>query len=115
MPVALIMCFLSSALRIIVSMGNTLPEAPRDLCEQDGLPWSLGHTPSIPYGGQSRTAITVFTAQLAQLYSKDGITAFVYIREVCSVLARVGVLVLTFLLAIATDFWGTCRTKMLSS
>lgn len=57
--------------------GGSLPEdewPPKDLCEQYGLPWLLGYTPTIAYG-QSKTASLLFTVQLARLYQKDGISA----------------------------------------
>ena len=57
--------------------GGSLPadeQPPKDLCEQYGLPWSLGYTPTIAYG-QSKTALLLFTVQLARLYQKNGITA----------------------------------------
>ena len=57
--------------------GKPLPkneEPPKELCEQFGVPWSLGYNPAIAYG-QSKTATMLFTVQLAKLYKKQGITA----------------------------------------
>ena len=57
--------------------GRTLPDSekpPKELCEQYGLPWSLHYTPTIAYG-QSKTAIMLFTVQLARLYKDKGVTA----------------------------------------
>ena len=49
-------------------------QPPKALCEQYGLPWSLQYTPTIAYG-QSKTAVLLFTVQLAKLFRKGGITA----------------------------------------
>ena len=57
--------------------GQQLPKSeqpPKELCEQFGLPWSLGYTPTIAYG-QSKTAMMLFSVQLAKLYSERGVTA----------------------------------------
>ncbi|KAL8825155.1 MAG: hypothetical protein Q9191_004583 [Dirinaria sp. TL-2023a] len=57
--------------------GNPIPEAEqpsKELCKQYGLPWTLEYTPTIAYG-QSKTAIMLFTVQLAKLYNNNGITA----------------------------------------
>lgn len=57
--------------------GKPLPDSekpPRELCEQYGLPWSLDYTPTTAYG-QSKTAMMLFTVQLASLLKSKGVTA----------------------------------------
>ena len=57
--------------------GKALPEdeqPPKELCEQFGIPWSLGYTPTIAYG-QSKTATMLFTVQLAKVFGCRGLTA----------------------------------------
>ena len=57
--------------------GRALPDKekpPKELCEQYGIPWSLGYTPTIAYG-QSKTATMLFTVQLADLFADRGVTA----------------------------------------
>ncbi|TVY73167.1 putative oxidoreductase [Lachnellula suecica] len=70
--------------------GKPLPESehpPKALCEAYGLPWGLGYLPTIAYG-QSKTALMLFSTQLAKSVGQKGIT---------SVCVHPG--------AIATDLW----------
>ncbi|KAL9063651.1 MAG: hypothetical protein Q9161_009352 [Pseudevernia consocians] len=56
--------------------GKSLPDnekPPKELCEQYGLLWSLGYTPTIAYG-QSKTAMMLWTVQMAKQFANKGIS-----------------------------------------
>jgi NAD(P)-dependent dehydrogenase (short-subunit alcohol dehydrogenase family) len=56
--------------------GKPIPESeypPKALCESYGLPWGLGYLPTVAYG-QSKTAVMLYSVQLAKLLANKGIT-----------------------------------------
>lgn len=56
--------------------GKPLPESEypaKSLCDSYGLPWGLGYLPTIAYG-QSKTAMLLYSAQLAKATNAKGIT-----------------------------------------
>lgn len=87
--------------------GKSLPESEvpsKEVCEQYGLPWSSEYTPTIAYG-QSKTAILLFTVQLAQLYKEKGLTAICLHPGGNSVDRDISWPDTNLHLAIATDLW----------
>lgn len=56
--------------------GKPIPEnehPPKALCETYGLPWGLGYLPTVAYG-QSKTAIMLYSVQLAKLLANKNVT-----------------------------------------